>query len=91
MSHPIETYEEADYSLLMFAGLEDAFIGEAKVYGSPPVACYSKRISLQVLQDNYDLSKKDAWRKLHYEYMQTSFGDATPVFLDDVLDKPVHK
>ncbi len=90
MSDKIKTYEEPDQVLMLFAGLEDAFIGQAEMCGKPPVACYSKAITVEVLQKKYDISKKEAQKKLEYEYLQTSFGDATPVFLDDELAKPIH-
>jgi hypothetical protein len=83
MSDQEKTYEEPESVLLLFSGLEDAFIGSAESFGRPPVACYSKRITIKILQDNYNLSEKDAQKKYEYEYLQTSFGDGTPVFLDD--------
>lgn len=84
-----ETNEDADSVLLLFAGLEDAFIGTVEQYGRPPVACYSKRITLEVLTRNYRLSAKQAEEMYEYEYLQSDFKEATPVFLeDDPADVP---
>ena len=83
MSNEADTYEEPDQVLLLYSGLEDAFLGSAESYGRPPVACYSKRMTIKILQDNYGLSKEDADKRYEYEYLQTSFEDATPIFLDD--------
>ena len=83
MSKP-ETSEDADSVLLLFAGLEDAFIGTVEQYGKHPVACYSKRITLDTLIKNYRLSAKAAEEMYEYEYLQSDFEEATPVFLDDV-------
>jgi len=78
-----EAYEEPENTLLLYSGLEDAFIGTVETYGRPPVACYSKQITIKILQENYNLTKKQACEKYEYEYLQTNFEDATPVFLDD--------
>ena len=79
-----ETNEDAESVLLLFAGLEDAFIGTVEQYGRPPVACYSKRITLDILVKNHRLTAKQAEEMYEYEYLQSDFKEATPVFLDDV-------
>jgi len=78
-----EAYEEPENTLLLYSGLEDAFIGTVETYGRPPVACYSKQITISLLQENFNLTKTQAYEKYEYEYLQTDFEDATPMFLDD--------
>ena len=80
-----EAYEEPENTLLLYSGLQDAFIGSVETYGKPPVACYSKRLTLKVLMQNFDLSETEARERYEYEYLQTDYGEATPVFLDDEL------
>jgi len=83
MSDEPETHEEPENCLMLYSGLEDAFIGTVETYGKPPVACYSKRVTLKILQENFKLTKIQSHERYEYEYLQTDFGDATPVFLDD--------
>tara|TARA_B100000963_G_scaffold334302_1_gene327382 strand:- start:1093 stop:1353 length:261 start_codon:yes stop_codon:yes gene_type:complete len=78
-----KTNEDAESTLLLYAGIEDAFIGTIDRYGSPPIACYSKEITISLLKKNFNLSQKEAEEKLEYEYLQNNFGEATPCFLDD--------
>lgn len=79
-----DTYEDPDKVLLLYSGLEDAFIGSAEGrLGHPPVACYSKRITLKLLQKNFRLTEGGARERYEYEYIRNDFGNATPVFLDD--------
>lgn len=89
MSDEPETHEEPDNCLMLYTGLEDAFIGTVETYGKPPVACYSKRITLKILQDKYGLTNIQSHEQYEYEYLQTDFGDATPVFLDDETNTDV--
>ena len=83
MSKSAEAYEEPESVLLLYSGLQDAFIGSVETYGEPPVACYSKRMTIDILQKDYGLSEDDAYRRYEYEYLQSDYGEATPVFLDD--------
>tara|TARA_R100001594_G_scaffold74010_3_gene108589 strand:+ start:3922 stop:4212 length:291 start_codon:yes stop_codon:yes gene_type:complete len=83
MSEPEKTIEDAESTLLLFSGLEDAFMGCVETYGKPPVACYSKLITIKTLIANYNISEKEARDKYEYEYLQSNFGEATPCFLDD--------
>tara|TARA_B100000131_G_scaffold323266_1_gene381177 strand:- start:2234 stop:2503 length:270 start_codon:yes stop_codon:yes gene_type:complete len=78
-----KAYEEPESTLLLYSGLEDAFIGTVETYGRPPVACYSKKITLSLLQSNFELTEEEARDKYEYEYLQSNFDVATPVFLDD--------
>lgn len=82
MSEP-ETTEDANSCLLLYSGLNDAFIGNAETHGKAPVACYSKRSTLKILEEEYKLTPKQARERYEYEYLQSDYGDATPVFLDD--------
>jgi len=84
-----ESQEEPESGLILFSGLNDAFIGTAEAYGKPPVACYSKRLTLNYLQKNFDLTKRQALEKYEYEYLQTNMGTGTPVFLDDEFNSDV--
>ena len=81
-----KTEEDADSVLLLYSGLEDAFIGTVEQYGRPPIACYSKRITLQTLEENFRLTPRQAIEQFEYEYLQNNFEEATPCFLDDTLD-----
>ena len=79
-----EIEEDAESVLLLYAGLEDAFIGTVEQYGRPPIACYSKTITLELLQQNYELTEKQALEKFEFEYLQNNFEEATPCWLDDI-------
>jgi hypothetical protein len=78
-----KTEEDAESTLLLYSGLEDAFIGTVDRYGNPPIACYSKEITISILTKQFNLSVKEANDRLEYEYLQNDFGDATPCFLED--------
>ena len=81
---PSNTYEDPDKMLLLYSGLEGAFIGSVEGgLGHPPVACYSKRLTLELLQSNFRLTEPRAREQYEYEYLRNDFGNATPVFLDD--------
>ena len=56
----MSTKEDGDTALLLYDGLQDAFIGSIERVGQPPIACYSKRMVISVLVENYDLSEKEA-------------------------------
>tara|TARA_B100000965_G_C19219272_1_gene595132 strand:+ start:24 stop:296 length:273 start_codon:yes stop_codon:yes gene_type:complete len=89
MSESADAYEEPESVLLLYSGLQDAFIGSVETYGKPPVACYSKKVTIEVLQKDYGLSEDEAYRRYEYEYLQSDYGEATPVFLDDTPIKDV--
>lgn len=83
MSKP-ETKEDIERPIILFSGLEDAYVGTVEQFGRPPVACYSKRMALDIIQKNFDLTKQQAFESYEYEYLQTTFGKGTPCFLDDL-------
>ena len=87
MSYTEKTIEDADSTLLLYSGLENAYMGCVETYGKPPVACYSKLITIKTLQENYNISEKEAREKYEYEYLQSNFEEATPCFLDDEAPK----
>ena len=78
-----QTTEDPVTCLLLYDGLNDAFIGSVETFGRPPVACYSKRMTLNILEENYNLTAKQARERYEYEYLQNNYGEATPTFLDD--------
>ena len=78
-----ETAEDADSVLLLYSGLEEAFIGTVEQYGRPPIACYSKRITISILEKEFNLDSRQAQERYEFEYLQNNFEDATPCFLDD--------
>ena len=78
-----DTTEDADSILLLFSGLEDAFIGTVEQYGRPPIACYSKRLTISILEKEFRLSTRQAQERYEFEYLQNDFANATPCFLDD--------
>ena len=82
MSDP-NTIEDAEHCLLLYSGLNDAFIGNVETFGKAPVACYSKKITLKILETEFRLTPKQARERYEYEYVQSDYGDATPSFLDD--------
>lgn len=82
MSDP-ETIEDAEHCLLLYSGLNDAFIGNVETFGKAPVACYSKKITLKILEAEFKLTPRQARERYEYEYLQNDYGDATPSFLDD--------
>ena len=81
----LKTKEDIEKPILLFAGLEDAYIGTVEQYGRPPVACYSKQVTIDTIQKNYNLTKQQAYERYEYEYLQTNFEEGTPCFLDDLL------
>ena len=81
-----ETKEDLDKPVLLFSGLEDAYIGTVEQYGRPPVASYSKQMTIDLLQKNYNLTKQQAFERYEYEYLQTNFREGTPCFLDDLSE-----
>lgn len=78
-----KTKEDAESMLLLYSGLEDAFIGTVEQYGRPPIACYSKRITISILEKDFNLSTRAAQERYEYEYLQNNFDVGTPCFLDD--------
>ena len=78
-----DTQENPDNCLLTIKSLRDAFIGVAEGYGRVPVACYSKKKTIDIIQKNTQISKKEAYDLYEYTYLQSDFGEGTPVFLDD--------
>ena len=78
-----KTTEDAESMLLLYSGLEDAFIGTVEQYGRPPIACYSKHITISILKKEFNLSTREAQERYEYEYLQNNFDIATPCFLDD--------
>jgi hypothetical protein len=82
MSAP-ETVENAAYCLLLYSGLNDAYIGNVETFGKAPVACYSKKITLKILEEESSITPQQARERFEYEYLQNDYGDATPSFLDD--------
>tara|TARA_S200002703_G_C3800992_1_gene247547 strand:- start:2315 stop:2581 length:267 start_codon:yes stop_codon:yes gene_type:complete len=78
-----KTEEDAESTLLLYSGLEDAFIGTVDRYNNPPIACYSKEMTISLLKKQFNLSTKEANDRLEYEYLLNNFGDATPCFLED--------
>ena len=78
-----KTKEDAESTLLLYSGLEDAFIGTVDRYNNPPIACYSKVITISLLKKQFNLSTKEANDRLEYEYLLNNFGEATPCFLED--------
>ena len=78
-----DTHEDPDSVLLLYSGLEDAFIGSVESFRKcAPVACYSKKITLQLLESG-GLGSTEARNRYEFEFLRNDFGDATPVFLDD--------
>ena len=78
-----ETTENAEHCILLYSGLNDAYIGNVETFGKAPVACYSKIITLKILEDEFKLTPKQARERYEYEYLQNDYGEATPAFLDD--------
>lgn len=77
---------DEDYSdgLLKYPKLERAYIGPVERYGKPPIACYSKKDTLDLLQKNLRLSASQALDAYEFDLLRLDHGEATPVFLDDV-------
>lgn len=79
-----QTSEDPDRCLLIYDGLDDAFIGVAEGFGRVPVACYSKKKTIKILKDTLNVGQRKAYQIYEYDYLRSDFGDATPIFLDDV-------
>ncbi len=56
----MSTHEDGDTALLLYEGLQNAFIGSIERYGQPPIACYSKRLVIKVLKEGYDLTDNNS-------------------------------
>tara|TARA_R110002020_G_scaffold49759_3_gene141340 strand:+ start:662 stop:916 length:255 start_codon:yes stop_codon:yes gene_type:complete len=78
-----DTHEDAESFLLLYSGLEDAFVGTVEQFGKPPIACYSKTITLKLLEKDFHLSPKKAQERFEFEYLQNNYEEATPCWLDD--------
>tara|TARA_R100001591_G_scaffold88585_1_gene94663 strand:+ start:6743 stop:7006 length:264 start_codon:yes stop_codon:yes gene_type:complete len=78
-----DTQENPDNCLLTIKSLQDAFIGVAESYGRVPVACYSKKKTIDIIQKKNQTSKKEAYSIYEYKYLLKDLGEASPVFLDD--------
>ena len=76
-----DTVEAPDLYVLKLQEFSIAFIGIAEVNGRAPAACYSKSKILELLQTN--MSLQEAIEYFEFEILGTSFGDNSPVFLDD--------
>ena len=87
MSSDLE--ENPDNYLLTLKSLHDAFVGVIESFGKAPVACYSKKKTIEILQKKDQISKKDAYAKYEYVYLQKNLGEGSPVFLDDDNDYDV--
>ena len=79
----MSTHEDGDTALLLYEGLQNAFIGSIERYGQPPIACYSKRLVIKVLKEEYNLTDKQARDRYEFEYLLSNHGEATPCFLND--------
>jgi hypothetical protein len=79
----MSTQEDGDTALLLYDGLQNAFIGSIERYGQPPIACYSKRMVITTLIEDYELTEKEARDRYEFEYLLSNHGEATPCFLND--------
>ena len=79
----MSTQEDGDTALLLYDGLQNAFIGSIERYGQPPIACYSKRMVIATLIEDYELTEKEARDRYEFEYLLSNHGEATPCFLND--------
>jgi len=79
-----KTSEDPESYLLVYEGLESAFIGVAEGFGRVPVACYSKKKTIKILQDTLKIDQRKAYQHYEYDYLRSDFGEATPLFLDDI-------
>lgn len=84
-----QTSEDPESYLLVYEGLEKAFIGIAEGFGRVPVACYSKKKTIKILQEDLKINQRKAYQHYEYDYLRSDFGEATPVFLDDVANEDV--
>ncbi len=76
---------DEDYSdgLLKYPEIEGAFIGPVERHGKAPIACYSKKDTLNIIQKKQRLTASQAQETYEFEVLQIDHGEATPVFLDD--------
>lgn len=79
----MSTKEDGDNALLLYEGLQNAFIGSIERYGQPSIACYSKRMVIDILVEDYGLTNKQARDRYAFEYLNSNHGEATPCFLND--------
>ena len=79
MFDPQEDYETG---LLGYPELKDAFIGSVEQRGNPPVACYSKKATLRILEMRHRMSSRQAIEAFEFAILRMDYGEATPVFLD---------
>ena len=69
-----ETKEDLDKPVLLFSGLEDAYIGTVEQYGRPPVACYSKQMTIDLLQKNITLQSNKLLKDMNMNTYKQTFG-----------------
>ena len=76
--------EDNSDGLLKYPEIEKAFIGPVERHGRAPVACYSKRDTLDIIQKNFRQTAVQAMETYEFSVLQLDHGEATPVFLDDI-------
>lgn len=67
--------------VIFFHQLQDALVGIVEQANGPPVACYSSSISIEILQQQHGLTKKDAQFALT-QLIDSDLGPQAPCFLD---------
>ena len=74
--------EDPETGLLGYPELKDALLGAVEQRGNPPVACYSKKATIRLVQKTQRMTERQAIEAFEFSIMPLDYGEATPVFLD---------
>ena len=72
--------DEKFEGMILYDGLEDAFIGVAYRFSDPPVAVYQYSKVLEVLGE--DMEPEEALEHFEFNVIGGWVGDRTPIFLE---------
>ena len=67
--------------MLVADGFDDAFIGIARIFNSPPIACYDTEKCLQVLMKRDRMTYEEAQEFFEFNVIGAYVGEQTPVFV----------
>ena len=77
-----EHYPELVNDILLADGFEEAFLGVAYSYCSPPKACYNTEKCIEILQKRDGMTYKEAFEFFEYNVSGAYVGEFTPSFIN---------
>jgi hypothetical protein len=81
-----QALEEADMSLLLADGFEDAFIGFSQRISEPALACYDYEKMVDVLVHRDGMSYEEAVEYIEFNVAGAWVGENTPIIVRGILD-----